>query len=29
MVAWADGEPHIKFCFKREFAEGMQDTPKK
>jgi hypothetical protein len=29
MVAWKDGEPDIKIGFKREFAKGMQDTPKK
>jgi hypothetical protein len=29
MVGWKDGEPDIKVGFKREFAKGMQDTPKK
>jgi hypothetical protein len=29
MVAWKDGEPDIKIGLKRDFAKGMQDTPKK
>jgi hypothetical protein len=29
MVAWKGKEPEIKIGFKREFAKGMEDTPKK
>ena len=29
MVGWKDREPDIKVGFKRDFAKGMQDTPKK
>ncbi|KAN0101619.1 Protein of unknown function (DUF3435) domain containing protein [Hyaloscypha variabilis] len=29
MVAWKDEEPEIKIGFKRDFAKGMQNTPKK
>jgi hypothetical protein len=29
MVAWKDEEPEIKIGLKRDFAKGMQNTPKK
>jgi len=29
MVARKDTEPEIKIGFKREWAKGMKDTPKK
>ena len=29
MVTWKDKEPEIKIDFKRDFAKGIQNIPKK